>query len=297
MPVHDRRYRGFTGERRSPRGLFWTLARYGLAEVFSKRLLLVLFVIACLPVVIYATLIYLANNLDVLALLGIQNADMNKLATNLSGTLFFWFVVGQANLAFLFASFAGPSLVAPDLTHGAMPLYLSRPLTRCDYILGKLAILGTLLSAITWVPGLLLVGLQSALAGGGWLVEHARIPIGILLGSLAWIVLLSLSALAISAWIRWRPLATGALFVIFVLGGAFGTAINQTLDTRWGQLLMLTEQMRTIWFDLFGVGRIFGQMNDKGDLPVAACWIAIAAFSALAALLLHRRIRAHEVVS
>lgn len=294
MPVYDRRYRGYAGERRSPRGLFWTVARYGFAEIFATRLLLVLFVAACLPVVVYATMIYVANNLELLTLFEVRD---NELQESLSGTLFFWFVVGQGNLAFLFASFAGPSLVGPDLAHGAMPLYLSRPMSRGDYILGKLAILGTLLSAITWVPGLLLVALQSALAGGGWLGAHLRVPFGIFVGSLAWITLLSLASLAISAWIRWRPLATGALFGLFVVGSAFGTVINQMLDTRWGELLMFVEQMKTIWVDLFASGRILGEVSDERDLPVAVCWLAIAAFAALSAALLHRKIRAHEVVS
>ena len=192
MPVYDRRYRGYSGERRSPRGLFWTLARFGLTEVFSKRLLLVLFIIACLPVVVFAALIYFANNLDLLQVLGVRWTPDDELEKTLSGTFFFWLMVVQANLAFLFASFAGPSMVGPDLAHGAMPLYLSRPMRRGDYMLGKLAVLGTLLSALTWVPGLLLVVLQASLAGGDWLVANSRIPIGILLGSLLWIVFLSL---------------------------------------------------------------------------------------------------------
>jgi ABC-2 type transport system permease protein len=296
VPVYDRRYRGYEGERRSPRGLFWTLARYGFAEIFATRLLLVLFVGACLPVVVYAAVIYVTSNLELLALIGIQDGG-GALQERVPESLFFWFVVGQANLAFVFASFAGPTLIGPDLAHGAMPLYLSRPMGRGDYMLGKLTILGTLLSAITWIPGLLLVVLQSALAGGGWLTSHPRVPIGILLGSLAWIFLLSLAALAISAWIRWRPLATGALFGLIVLGGAFGEAINHILDTRWGKLLMFVEQMKTIWVDLFGVEPIQLTPGDHRDLPVAVCWLAIAALAALSALLLHRKIRAHEVVS
>jgi len=295
VPVYDRRYRGYSGEHRSPRGASWTLARYGLAEVFSKRLLMFLFIIACLPVVAFASTIYVANNFELLASFGIQ--EDNPFLEGLSGTLFFWFMVGQANLAFLFASFAGPSMVGPDLAHGAMPLFLSRPMSRGDYMLGKLAILGTLLSAITWVPGLLLVILQTSLSGFGWLADNYRIPVGIFLGSLLWIVLLSLSALAISAWIRWRPLATGSLFIFFILGSAFGEAINHSLDTRWGKLLMFVEQMKTIWVELFAVDRIMGRLSHGEDLPVLACWIGIAAFSLVAALLLHRKIRAHEVVS
>jgi ABC-2 type transport system permease protein len=293
VPVYDRRYRGFSGERRSPRGAFWTLARYGFSEVFAKRLLLVLFVAACLPAVVFATLIYVANNLELLTLFKVQD---NELQESLSGTLFFWFVVAQGNLAFLFASFAGPSLVGPDLVHGAMPLYLSRPLSRSGYVLGKLAILVTLLSAITWVPGLLLVAVQSSLAGWGWLAGHARVPFGIFLGSAAWIVVLSLAALAVSAWIRWRPLATGALFGLVVVGSAFGTAINETLDTRWGTLLMFAEQIKTIWLELFGVAPLIGGGDGPRALPVGVCWLALATFAALSLLLLRRKIRAHEVV-
>jgi ABC-type transport system involved in multi-copper enzyme maturation permease subunit len=302
VPVYDRRYRGYDGERHPPRGLFWTLTRYGLAEVFSSRLLLVLFVGACLPVVVGITLIYVANNLDLLSIFDSGGGDpgenrfVSELGESLSGTLFFWFVAGQANLAFLFAAFAAPTLVGPDLAHGAMPLYLSRPLSRTDYVVGKFAILATLLSAITWVPGLLLVVVQSALAGGGWLLDHFRVPLGIVVGSVLWIVLLSFTSLAVSAWIRWRALATGALFVLFVLGGAFGAAINQILGTRWGTLLMFDEQMRTIWLHLLDVGRVLGRSRGEDDLPVIVCWMAITVAAALAALLLHRRIRAYEVV-
>jgi len=293
VPVYDRRYRGYAGPRLAPRALYWTLARYGFREIFGSRLLLVLFVVACLPVVVYATLIYVANNLELLKLLNVQSSQLQD---SLSGTIFFWFVVGQGNLAFLFASLAGPSLVGPDLAHGAMPLFLSRPLGRRDYVFGKLTILVTLLSAITWIPGLLLVGLQSALGGWGWLVTHPRIPLGVFVGSLVWILVLSLLALAISAWIRWRPLAMGALFILVVVGSAFGAVVNATLETSWGKLLMFGEQIKTIWIDLFAVEHIFGWRRETDDLPVAACWLALTAVAALATTLLVRKIRAHEVV-
>ena len=64
--------RAALANRSSPRGASWTLARYGLAEVFSKRLLMFLFIVACLPVVMFASTIYVANNLELLASFGIQ---------------------------------------------------------------------------------------------------------------------------------------------------------------------------------------------------------------------------------
>ena len=46
----------------------------------------------------------------------------------------------------------------PEQAHTSQP----------NYVLGKLAVLGLLLSAVTWVPGLLLFSLQSGLAHNGW---------------------------------------------------------------------------------------------------------------------------------
>jgi ABC-2 type transport system permease protein len=294
VPVYDRRYRGFDGERRPPRSVVATLARYGLAEVFASRLLLVMFVAACLPFLVFATIVYVAHNLELLTMLEVR--DSASLQENLQGTLFFYFMVVQSNLAFVLASFAGPNLVAPDLVHGAMPLYLSRPVRRADYVAGKLAILLVLLSAITWVPGLLLVGLQAALAESSWLASHWRLPMAIFVGSWVSILLLSLFALAISAWIRWRPLATGALFGSLIVAGAFGAAIEETLDTRWGRMLIPTEMLKTIWIELFGPLRMFAGMDRSEDLPVGAAWAGVVALAALALALLHRRIRAFEVV-
>ena len=277
MPVYDRRYRGYSGERRSPRGLFWTLARFGLTEVFSKRLLLVLFIIACLPVVVFATLIYLANNLDLLQVLGIQWTPDDELERTLSGTFFFWLMVVQANLAFLFASFAGPSMVGPDLAHGAMPLYLSRPMRRGDYMLGKLAILGTLLSAS---PGCRACCWsccrpRSRAATGSW--PTARIPIGILLGSLLWIVFLSLRRRSRSrrgsAGAR-SPPARCSCCSFWAAPSARPS--TRSLDTRWGTLLVFGDQMRIIWVDLFAVDNILGRFTGGDELPVVACWLAIA---------------------
>jgi len=270
------------------------VARYGLAEAFSSKLVLVLFVASCLPFVAFAITIYVANNLDVLTSIQVENPG--PLLESLQGNLFYWFLVVQSSFAFVLASFSGPALVGPDLAHGAMPLYLSRPLGRADYVLGKLAILLVMLSAVTWVPGLLLVGLQGALAESGWFAAHWRIAFGIFAGAWVWILLLGTLALAISAWIRWRPLATGALFGIFFIGGAFGGAIEASLGTRWGRLFNLGELMRTVWNQLFGRAVYAGPNWREMALPAAAAWIALACVMGLAILVLRRRIRAFEVV-
>jgi ABC-2 type transport system permease protein len=294
MPVYERRYRDWTGERRPPRAATWVLARHALAGIFASRLTLLLFAVACLPVLVTAIVIWIANSADVLALIELR--DPEKLRAGLDGALFFWFLVWQSFFAFLLASFAGPGLIAPDVAHGALPLYLARPIGRFEYVCGKLLALLAVLSVVTWVPGLLLVVLEGSLAGGDWFVRHLRLPFALFAGAWIWILLLALAALAISAWVRWRPLATGALFILFVVGSAFGGIIDVTLETRWGKLLMPGEMVKTIWSQLFGGVEFFGVKWSQDPLPVSVCWLAVTLLGALAVLVLRRKIRAQEVV-
>jgi ABC-2 type transport system permease protein len=294
VPVYDRRYRTFERPAQRAGSPVWILLRYGIGQVFESRFALILFVVACLPALGFATAIYIAHSAEAVAALRIS--DIGEFLEALSGRFFFFYMAGQSVWAFLFTAFVAPSLVAPDLAHGGLPLYLSRSLSRTQYVLGKLGILVVLLSALTWIPGLLLVGFQGALAEDGWLAAHARIPFAIVVGSWVWIGLLGLVALAVSAWIRWRPAATAALFGLFFIGSAFAAVVNGILDTRWGNLVSLSAIVRSIWVDLFGGLRAVPGMNLRETLPPSVAWFAFAAFLALAVLLLRRRIRAFEVV-
>ena len=89
----------------------------------------------------------------------------------------------------------GPPLVCTDLSHNGLPLYLARPIRRWEYVLGKASVLVILLSAVSWIPLLLMFFLQAYLAGNGWLWDNLRIGAGIFVGSWIWILVLSLLAL------------------------------------------------------------------------------------------------------
>ncbi len=289
VPVLDRRYRGYAGARRSARASVWTLARFALRQLFDSRLTLVLAVAIGLVPLGFGSFIYLANNLDVLEAAGIRTQ-----ITLVGKSTFFYFMGVQTGLAFLFAAFVGPALVGPDLAHGALPLYLSRPITRMGYVAGKLVALLVPMSLATWVPGLLLVGLQAALAPG-WMASNVRIPVAIFVGSWVWNVFMALLVLAIAAWIRWRPVATGAVFVVFVVGEAFGRAVNQFLDTRWGTLFALDDLAQIIWVDLMGGVTLLGREVLEDPVPVAFCWATLALVSTSALLLFRAKVKGAEV--
>lgn len=295
MPVYDHRYRGFAGERRTGHFRIWTVARFALGDLWKSRLALLLFIVALVPPLVFAGLIYLANNVEMLTAIGwsVTGSDANLL--NIDKQPFFWFLVWQSSFAFFLAAFIGPTLVAPDLAHNALPLYLSRPMSRADYILGKLLVLLVPLSAVTWIPGLLLLGLQTSLGGFGWLGANWRIVPAVVVGSWIWILLLAFLAIAISAWVKWRPVATGMLFGVFVVGEAFGKAIEEIAGFRWGKLLAMDDVVQTIWAQLFGGIDFLGREFPENPLPVASCWAMLAVLLGAALWMLHRKVRACEV--
>jgi ABC-2 type transport system permease protein len=210
---------------------------------------------------------------------------MEVLTSRFFMMLFSW----QAIPAFLVALIVAPSLVAADLANGALPLYLGRPIDRRDYVLGKAAVLAILLSPMTWVMGALIFGLQAYLEGGSWWLANWRIALAYLVGHATWIVVVSMLSLAISAWVRFKPAARGALFaIIFILAG-FATAVNGVADTSVGDLVHLVRAVNSVVMSLFGA-------PTPSKLPVFWNWMTLAATIALSIWLLDRKLRAHEVV-
>ncbi len=289
MAVYERNYGRYQGALTPSWSRFLVLPRYAYQEVFKSKAFVAFFVLCFVAPFSGLLIIYLHHNLSALQLMGMSFAQLRE-ALPIDGWFFERGMSIQSTLAFVLVLLVGPTLVAPDLRNNGLPLYLSRPFSRTEYVLGKLAVLLILMSLITWVPGLLLVLFQGYLEGGGWLGENARIAGAIFAGSWAWILTLSLLALAVSAWVKWKPVARVSLLLLFFALSGFGKAINEVLDTWWGSLLSLGEVITRIWQALFGV-----DLADP-DIPLAAAWTMIGLWCLVSLWLLSRRIRAYEVV-
>jgi ABC-2 type transport system permease protein len=228
--------------------------------------------------------IYLANNLAFLA-----RFTSGGRIVEINNSFFYSLVSFQGTMAFILTAFAGPGLVSPDLTNGALPLYLCRPFSRSEYVLGKASVLAILLSSITWVPGLLLFVVQSSLAGGEWMRNNLWIAGSILLASWIWIAILSLLSLALSALVRWKVLAAALMLGVFFIGAGFGQAINKVMGTDLGDLINIGELIGVVWRRLFGMHAHQAPSN-------AAAWTGLVAACGICLLILWRKIRAYEVV-
>ncbi|MBV8819343.1 MAG: hypothetical protein JO022_13375, partial [Acidobacteriaceae bacterium] len=191
---------------------------------------------------------------------------------------------------FVLTAFLGPGLVSPDLSNNALVMYLCRPLTRTEYVLGKSFVLARDLSLITWIPGLLLFLIEADLSGWQWTSENWYIARAIVLSSFIAIVTLSLLALALSAWVKWRPVAGGLVLGFIFLSAGFGAAVNGIMRTDAGDLISVPRLLSNITRSLF-------QLSEPSDaLAPWHHWTALFCFAGLCLFLLSRKLKAYEVV-
>ena len=287
MAVYKRSYHGYAGPLTPEWSRFAIIPRYAYHRLFQSKIMTVFFVLCFVSPLVFLTLIYTANSFGSIAkLFGATGA---RSPITIDGPFFMIYLGVQSFLAFILTSFVGPGLVSTDLANRALTLYLSRPFSRVEYVLGKMSVLLILLSLITWIPGLLLFTVQCALAGGSWMLDNLWLAWAIFAGSWIWILVIALLALALSAWVKWK-IAAGALLIgIFFVAAAFGQAINTVLDVNWGGLINLNNLFNAVWSSLF-------RQQAKTDISPAAAWIMLGLMSAACVWLLYRKLRAVEVV-
>jgi ABC-2 type transport system permease protein len=285
MAVYKRSYRAYSGRLTPAWSRFLVLTRYAVRNLFRSRFLTAVFVLSFFSPLTCAVLIYLNHNPTLLHLLGVHKNEV----LNVDGSFFLGFLGVQGGIAFFLTAFLGPNTIAPDLANGALPLYFCRPFTRAEYVLGKLCSLFYVLSLITWIPGLVLFVIEANLSGPGWMWEQRSLAIGIVLASWIYILIVSLIAMALSAWVKWR-IAAGALIlgVMFFLSG-FGAALNAVLRSDVGYYISPGALITRV------CAQVFGQESPV-HVPAAGAWIGLLVMCGICLALLGKKVRAFEVV-
>ncbi|MEP6922713.1 MAG: ABC transporter permease [bacterium] len=303
MAVYDHTYKNYAGPLTPEWSRFLTIPRHAFRDVFKSKLFTAFFALCFLPLLVEAVLIYLHHNANALAILKI---DVRELLP-IDASFFQFFVNLQAGFAFFVTLLVGPPLVSRDLRNNALPLYLCRPFSRTEYVAGKMSVVLILLSAITWVPQLVLFLFQSYLEGASWFVDNLWIASAIFIGSVVWILLLALLSQAISALVKWRVIASGALLGLFFIPSVFGEVVNQIFRTRWGSIISLGALTKNISAGLFGtferttgfVLEIDGQTVTRAVLtepPLWCSWAALFLVCAVCLAILSAKVKAYEVV-
>ena len=304
MAVLERAYKQYQGPQSPLWSRFLIIPRHAYRDVFRSKIFTGFFALSFIWPLVCAILIYLHHNVEALAIMRINVRELLPIDAGFFQT----YVAVQGTIGFFLVMLVGPHQVSRDLTNNALPLYLCRPFTRSEYVVGKMSIVVILLSAITWVPGLILFLLQAYLEGWQWFAANTWMASAIFLGSLVWIVLLALMSQAISAWVKWRLAARAALLAVFFIPTIFAAVVNEIFQTRWGHIFDLQALIRNVWSGLFGTfvrqtgnveearnGRVI-RLITMTEPPLWASWFVLFLICAFCLWLLSRKVRAYEVV-
>jgi len=283
MPVYEQTYRRYEARQPLRTVRFWPITREALRLLLSKWAFLGLVVLCWLPFLGFAIYVWARTQFG-------QIADGMASALPSGGAIFSTYFSFQVRLALLLTTFGGAGLVANDLRTGAILVYLSRPLTRRDYVFGKLCVLLALNLAVTLLPGLLLYGVACALAPGQFVtLELAWLGPAIALHALVVSLSLSLPMLAVSALSRSGRVAGLAFFGLMV-----GLEIVQGIVgviAHWPPAILMSVQAC-----VNAVGDAL--LGSRPEEALHWIWpaLALAVLWAGSLLVLRARVRAVEIV-
>jgi hypothetical protein len=169
---------------------------------------------------------------------------------------FFRFCFQQTFFILLICVFGGSGLISNDLKSNALQLYLSKPLTRLDYAVGKIATIFIMLECITLVPGILLFLEHSVLSQDTTFIREQYWIIGsIFLYSLILSVPITFLTLALSSITKNNRFA--AIILITIVFGT--TVLNGMLwvifRARWTNFISYWNNIEMLGRELFGISK------------------------------------------
>lgn len=294
MSVFKRAYRPFTGTPTSRNARFGVLLRYSLSDIWASRITNVLFVACLVPVLITMAMIYIVNN-DAVRMLLSASGNAGPAPNIVMNERFFLVIMSiQCWMALALTAWIGPRLVSLDFSNNALPIILSHPISRLEYVVAKFTVLFGFLSVVTWIPMLHLFAFQSFMSTKPWAGDHVHIATGSFIGAIIWITLLSFLALAVSSWVRWRIVATGMIFAAMFVPAGMGGVFNGVMRTHWGNVINIPYMIFALWQRFMHVP--LPRFSPQGNLPTSIILLALAAMCAACAMALNARVRAREVV-
>ncbi len=282
MPIHDQSYRHYGGERQAVGRAWLTIASAGIRTMFAKRKFLGLLALAWLPFLIYAIRFYLAANFS----------QMSTVLDASRETYRGFFDPWQAIFVFFITIWVGSGLIANDKRANALQIYLSKPLTRSEYIAGKAAILVVFLTLVTWLPAMLLLVVQMLFTGSLAFIRSNMVLFpAITIYSIAQVLLATFTILALSS------LTNSSRFVAVLYAGAIFFT-----DAVYGVLYAVTGSTAMSWLSLGANLRQVGNMAFRmrplyPDTPWQVSLLMVVGMIAVSLAILERRVRGVEVVS
>lgn len=273
MPIFDQGYQHWQGKLAGQYWRWWAVTRHGVMMQFRNKLTKFCLIgcfgpaLALVTFMIFWSLLEQGNTY-IKPLLSFLPPELTNVPQNYRVAMwtlayhFFFYV--QYFLLMVLVLLVGPGLISKDLRFNALPLYLSRPLRRWEYFLGKLGVIAFFVLLVTAVPATLawLLGVLFSLKLS-IVVEVLPILWGSLLVSLVIALVYGLWMLALSSlsrnsryvammWFGWW-LLSGALFGILFVASGF---------EDWAHLANFTKNVQRIEEQILNTEAAWQQVDE-----------------------------------
>jgi hypothetical protein len=288
-------YRPWRGTFHGPAGSVWPIARTALRLLLSRWQFWVLYGLGSFVFLMFFFGQYLAAFADPTgssSLLG----KLRSLIVWMDGSFetYRWFLFWQCNIVMVVLALAGSLLVGNDIRYGSLPFYLSKPVARWHYLVGKSLAVAAAVNLLTTLPALLLFAEFAFLDGWAYLEQHWPLLLGLLGYGLTLTVVLTLLLLASAMWLRKTVPLVMWWATLFVFIRLLSRALVERL--RWDEHWRLID----LWNDLSLVGSTcLGVPHNRMLLPQphwGTAALVLGGVCALCLTYLIYRIRAVEVV-
>jgi ABC-2 type transport system permease protein len=279
MPIHDQGYRRYGGRREAHGRTWWVIARAGVMERLRERKFLGLLLIAWGPFLVRAVQLYVAANYSQASFLAPSAGTFRE------------FLTQQSLFVFFITLYVGSGLIANDRRANALQIYLSKPLTRVEYVVGKLTTLLLFLIAVTWLPAIMLLLLQIMFAGNlTFLTANLFLFPAITVFSAVLVLTSAFAMLALSS------LSKSRRFVAVMYAGLifFTAAMYQALRGITGSQAWAFISPGDV-LDVFS--RVIFRVSGTTALPFPAAVLFVVLLLVASVFVLERRVRGVEVVT
>jgi ABC-2 type transport system permease protein len=279
MPIHDQSYRRYRGRRDDARSAWTVIALAGITSLVKRRAFLALLLVAWFPFIVRAVQLFIAANFPQATMLAMTAEGYRS------------FFDQQGLFVFFVTVYVGAGLIANDRRANALQIYLSKPITRAEYIAGKMGILLVFLLAVTLLPGLLLLLLQIAFTGSLEFVrQHVYLIPAMTLYSLLQVLVASFTMLALSS------LSNSSRYV-----GVLYTGAVLFTDAMFAVLRGITGSTTMSWISfpatIAQLGDLVFRQALRYQTPVLVSFIVVVALIVVSLSVLERKVRGVEVVT
>lgn len=258
MPIREKGYYSWEGKLKEG-GIKWLPIFFnGIKSVFRKKKSKLLFAFTTFPFIVFLIAVYAATKPE----LRMFTRLVRQISTD--ALLFHsFYTFGPLMFGMVILSlFAGAELISGDLKFKSFTLYLSRPLSKLDYIKGKFSIVLFYLLLFSLVPGILLIIAKIVFTG------EFSVSINVILAAVVFPLIISFF---MASWVLMFSSLSANVKFVYIMFFAF-YFVSNTLAAVFG------ETFRNDNFYLFSIERNIKQFgsyvfNTKPDFNAPA-WLS-----------------------